>query len=407
LTNSSRRLTTIGLLGPAIVAGVAYLDPGNVATNLTAGSSYGFLLVWVIIAANLAAALVQFLSAKLGLVTGESLPGVLGQRFKSRPARLAFWAQAELVAMATDLAEIIGGALALYLLFDLPLFVGGLITSVVSILMLQLGAKRGVFSYQSIIISLVAITAIGFVAGLFVNPPQASDILSGMVPRVIDQGSLLLVVGIFGATIMPHAIYAHSALVRDRFGSDLAVPEKLRVLKVMKWDVGIAMTIAGFVNLAILLVGAVNLFGVVGTETIEGAHKAIESSLGVVIATTFAIGLLASGLASTSIGAYAGSVIMGGLLKAKVPLLARRIVSLIPALIILALTNDATWALVLSQVLLSFGIPFALFPLIRLTSISSVMGEFKNKLWVSLLGYLIAGVVSSLNLTLLWLTLFA
>lgn len=404
---SPKKITTISLLGPAIVAGVAYLDPGNVATNLTAGSSYGFLLVWVIIAANLAAALVQFLSAKLGLVTGQSLPGVLGQRFKSRTGRLAFWAQAELVAMATDLAEIIGGALALYLLFDLPLFVGGLITSIVSILMLQFGAKRGVFSYQSIIISLVAITAIGFVAGLFVNPPQGADVLAGMVPRVIDEGSLLLVVGIFGATIMPHAIYAHSALVRDRFGSEQTDASKARILKAMRWDVGIAMTIAGFVNLAILLVGAVNLYGVVGTETIEGAHGAIESSLGGVIATVFAIGLLASGLASTSIGAYAGSVIMGGLLKAQLPILLRRIVSLVPALIILAFTDDATWALVLSQVLLSFGIPFALFPLIRLTSMSQVMGNFKSKLWVSSLGYVIAALVSGLNLTLLWLTLSA
>jgi manganese transport protein len=404
---SAKKITTLSLLGPAVVAGVAYLDPGNVATNLTAGSSYGFLLVWVIVAANLAAALVQFLSAKLGVVTGESLPGVLGARFKSRTGRLAFWAQAELVAMATDLAEIIGGALALYLLFDLPLLAGGLITSVVSILMLQFGAQRGAFSYQNIIISLVAITAIGFVAGLFVNPPRAGDVLAGLVPRVVDQGSLLLVVGIFGATIMPHAIYAHSALVRDRFGGGLSNGQKTRILQGMRWDVGIAMTIAGFVNLAILLVGATNLFGIDGTETIEGAHGAIESSLGVSVAAIFAIGLLASGLASTSIGAYAGSVIMGGLLKTKLPMLLRRVVSLIPALIILALTSDATWALVLSQVMLSFGIPFALFPLIRLTSMSDVMGDFKSKNWVSTLGYLIATVVTALNLTLLWLTLFA
>lgn len=394
-------------MGPAVVAGVAYLDPGNVATNLTAGSTYGFLLVWVIVAANLAAALVQFLSAKLGVVTGESLPGVLGKRFKSRLGRLAFWVQAELVAMATDLAEIIGGALALYLLFDLPLFVGGLITSFVSILMLHFGGKRGAFSYQNIIISLVAITAIGFVAGLFVNPPQAQDVLSGLVPRVVDQGSMLLVVGIFGATIMPHAIYAHSALVRDRFGPDLQSSQKWRILRATKWDVGIAMAIAGFVNLAILLVGAVNLFGVVGTETIPGAHSAIESGLGSAVAVIFAVGLLASGLASTSIGAYAGSVIMGGLLKAQLPILLRRVISLIPALVILAVTSDATWALVLSQVVLSFGIPFALFPLIRLTSITEVMGEFKSKRWVSSLGYSIAAVVSALNLALLWLTLFA
>ena len=404
---SAKKITTISLLGPAVVAGVAYLDPGNVATNLTAGSTYGFLLVWVIVAANLAAALVQFLSAKLGVVSGRSLPEVLGGRFKTRSGRLAFWAQAELVAMATDLAEIIGGALALYLLFGLPLFVGGLITGAISILMLQLSAKRGPFSFQSLIIGLVGITGVGFVAGLFVNPPQIGDVLAGLVPRFVDQGSLLLVVGIFGATIMPHAIYAHSALVRDRFGADLSDGHKSRILQGMRWDVAIAMSIAGFVNLAILLVGAVNLFGVDGTDTIVGAHNSIQSSLGGVIAAIFAIGLLASGLASTSIGAYAGSVIMEGLLRTKWPLLARRVVSLLPALGVLAITNDATWALVLSQVLLSFGIPFALFPLIRMTSNSQVMGGFKSKRWVSALGYSIAAVVSALNLALLWLTLFA
>lgn len=404
---SPKKIRTFSLLGPALVAGVAYLDPGNVATNLTAGSTYGFLLVWVIVAANLAASLVQFLSAKLGVVTGQSLPEVLGKRFKSRGGRLAFWVQAELVAMATDLAEIIGGALALFLLFDLPLFIGGLITSAVSILMLQLSARRGAFSFQNVIIGLVAITGIGFVTGLFVNPPQISDVFAGLVPRVVDQGSLLLVVGIFGATIMPHAIYAHSALVRDRFGADLTAPHKSRILQAMRWDVGIAMAIAGFVNLAILLVGAVTLFGVEGTDSIVGAHTAIESSMGGLIAAVFAIGLLASGLASTSIGAYAGSIIMDGLLHVKWPVLARRVVSLIPALAILAITTDATWALVLSQVLLSFGIPFALFPLIRLTSLGQVMGEFKSKIWVSALGYLIALVVSGLNVVLLWLTLSA
>jgi manganese transport protein len=206
---------------------------------------------------------------------------------------------------------------------------------------------------------------------------------------------------------MPHAIYAHSALVRDRFGADLSDSHKSRILQGMRWDVAIAMSIAGFVNLAILLVGAVNLFGVDGTDTIVGAHNSIQGSLGGVIAAIFAIGLLASGLASTSIGAYAGSVIMGGLLRTKWSLLARRMVSLLPALGVLAITSDATWALVLSQVLLSFGIPFALFPLIRMTSNSQVMGGFTSKRWVSTLGYAIAAVVSALNLALLWLTLFA
>ena len=398
-----RRFAIFSLLGPAIVAGVAYLDPGNVATNLTAGAGYGYLLVWVIVAANLSAALVQFLSAKLGVVAGKSLPDVMGEQFKTRFGRLAFWGQAELVAMATDLAEIIGGALALYLLFGLPLLLGGFITGVLSILLLQLSAKRGPFSFQSIMIGLVAITGVGFVAGLFVKSPDLSAILGGLVPRIQDSASLLLVVGIFGATIMPHAIYAHSALARDRFGVGLTDERKLQLIGATKLDVGIAMAIAGFVNLAILLVGAVNLFGAANTDSIVGAHAAIGSTLGPIVAGIFAIGLLASGLASTSIGAYAGAVIMDGLLKVKLSLLARRVISLLPALVILAVTDDATWALVLSQVVLSFGIPFALFPLIRITSRAEIMGGFKNRALTSILGYLIAAMITALNLVLLWL----
>jgi manganese transport protein len=397
------RFAIFSLLGPAIVAGVAYLDPGNVATNLTAGAGYGYLLVWVIVAANLSAALVQFLSAKLGVVTGKSLPEVLGEQIKNRFGRLAFWAQAELVAMATDLAEIIGGALALYLLFDLPLMLGGFITGVLSILLLQFSAKRGPFSFQNIMIGLVAITGVGFVAGLFLKSPDLGAVIGGLVPRIQDSASLLLVVGIFGATIMPHAIYAHSALARDRFGSDLAADRKQQLIVATRLDVGIAMTVAGFVNLAILLMGAVNLFGVTDTESIVGAHAAIANTLGSVVAGIFAVGLLASGLASTSIGAYAGAVIMEGLLKVRLSLLARRVISLLPGLLILAVTDDATWALVISQVVLSFGIPFALFTLIRITSRADMMGSFKNRALTNAFGYAIAALITALNMVLLWL----
>lgn len=399
-----RRFQSIRLLGPAIVAGVAYLDPGNVATNLTAGSRFGFLLVWVIVVANLAASLIQFLSAKLGVVTGQSLPEVLGQRFKSRFARLAFWVQAELVAMATDLAEVIGGALALYLLFDLPLYVGGLITVAVSLALLQLNPNGGRFGFQSIMISMVAITALGFIAGLFFGPPSLADVASGLVPRFTDETSLLVAVGIFGATIMPHAIYAHSALARDRFGVGLTDQRKSRLLRASKLDVAVAMTVAGLANLAILLIGAVNLFGVPDTDTIPGAHAAFEASLGPVAALIFAIGLLASGLASTSVGAYSGAAIMDGLLRVRIPVFYRRLISLIPAMLILMSTADATWALVISQVVLSFGIPFALFPLIRFTSNPDLMGAFVNRRLVTALGYLIAILVSGLNAVLLVLT---
>lgn len=401
---SQGRFAFMRLLGPAIVAGVAYLDPGNVATNLTAGSKFGFLLVWVIVVANLAASLIQYLSAKLGIVTGQNLPEILGKRFKSRFGRLAFWVQAELVAMATDLAEVIGGALALYLLFDLPLFVGGLITGAVSLALLQLNPTGGRFGFQSIMIGLVTITALGFIAGVFFGPPAISDVVGGLVPQFTDETSLLIAVGILGATIMPHAIYAHSALAKDRFGDGLTNERKSRLLSATKLDVAIAMTIAGLANLAILLTGAVTLFGVADTDTIPGAHAAFEANLGPVAALIFAIGLLASGLASTSVGAYSGAAIMDGLLRVRIPVFYRRLISLIPAMLILLSAADATWALVLSQVVLSFGIPFALFPLIRFTSNSTLMGKFVNRRLVTALGYLIAVLVSGLNLVLLVLT---
>lgn len=401
---SQGRFAFMRLLGPAIVAGVAYLDPGNVATNLTAGSKFGFLLVWVIVVANLAASLIQYLSAKLGIVTGQNLPEILGKRFKSRFGRLAFWVQAELVAMATDLAEVIGGALALYLLFDLPLFVGGLITGAVSLALLQLNPTGGRFGFQSVMIGLVAITALGFIAGVFFGPPAISDVVGGLVPRFTDETSLLIAVGILGATIMPHAIYAHSALAKDRFGDGLTNERKSRLLSATKLDVAIAMTIAGLANLAILLTGAVTLFGVADTDTIPGAHAAFEANLGPVAALIFAIGLLASGLASTSVGAYSGAAIMDGLLRVRIPVFYRRLISLIPAMLILLSAADATWALVLSQVVLSFGIPFALFPLIRFTSNATLMGKFVNRRLVTALGYLIAVLVSGLNLVLLVLT---
>jgi manganese transport protein len=253
-------------------------------------------------------------------------------------------------------------------------------------------------------IGMVAITAFGFIAGIFFGPPTLAEVASGLAPRFTDETSLLVAVGIFGATIMPHAIYAHSALARDRFGSDLTLERKSRLLSATKLDVALAMTIAGLANLAILLIGAVNLFGVADTDTIPGAHAAFEANLGPVAALIFAIGLLASGLASTSVGAYAGAVIMDGLLRWRIPVFYRRLISLIPALIILVSTADATWALVVSQVVLSFGIPFALFPLIRFTSDQSLMGQFANRKFVSLLGYAIAVFVTALNAVLLVLT---
>ena len=473
------------LIGPALVAGVAYLDPGNVASNMTAGARYGYLLVWVVVLGNVMAWLIQYLSAKLGIVTGKSLPETLGDRIRSTWGRRAYWLQAELVAMATDIAEVIGGAVALNLLFGIPLLWGGAITGAVSIALLLIQSRRGPRPFEFVIIGLLAIIALGFSFGVFVAPPDGAGVVAGLVPRFEGTDSVLLAASILGATIMPHAIYAHSALARDRFApratkvpvlpGDLpglgrtasvwgarrtpqmdgtrpkpATPEPdtatdtvtvatgtptgaaapvsygaalsdraaadptlaelrgiptSRLLRATKWDVSIAMLIAGTVNLCILLLAAANLAGVPGTDSLEGAYDALYAGLGPLVATLFAVGLLASGLASTSVGAYAGAEIMHGLLHIRVPLLARRLVTLIPALVILAIGFDPTVALVLSQVVLSFGIPFALVPLVALTANREILGGFRNRVWTTAAGVAASVFLIALNGLLLFLVL--
>lgn len=392
------------LLGPAFVAAIAYVDPGNVAANVSAGAQFGFLLVWVILAANLMAYLVQYLSAKLGLVTGRTLPEAVGARM-GRPTRLGYWVQAELVAMATDLAEIVGGAIALYLLFDLPLLVGGVITGVVSLALLMIKDRRGQSVFERVITGLLAVIAVGFLTSLFAAPPPVADAAGGLVPRFDGAESVLLAAAMLGATVMPHAVYLHSGLTRDRHGHPEAGPQRARLLRATRWDVGIAMLVAGAVNLSMLLVAATNLQGVENTDSIEGAHAAVQNALGPTVALLFAIGLLASGLASSSVGAYAGAMIMQGLLRRSIPLLTRRLVTLLPALLILAIGVDPSRALVLSQVVLSFGIPFALIPLIRLTSDTSLMGGDVNRRVTTALGWAVAGLITLLNVVLIYLTL--
>ncbi|WP_278102937.1 Nramp family divalent metal transporter [Microbacterium proteolyticum] len=401
------------LLGPAMVAGVAYLDPGNVASNMTAGAVFGYLLVWVVVLGNVMAWLIQYLSAKLGIVTGESLPQLLGRRIRRPWARRAYWLQAELVAMATDVAEVIGGAVALNLLFGIPLLGGGAITGVVSIAVLLVQSRRGARAFETVVIGLLIIIAVGFTAGLFFAPPDAAAVVGGLVPRFDGATSVLLAASILGATIMPHAIYAHSALTRDRFApaeptaaADLEAARGLstpRLLRATRWDVTIALAVAGTVNLAILLLAAANLTGVEGTDSLEGAYAALRDGLGPLVATLFAIGLLASGLASTSVGAYAGAEIMHGLLRVRVPLLARRLVTLIPALLILGAGIDPTLALVLSQVVLSFGIPFALIPLVVLTARRDVLGLHRNRTLTTVAGVAASVFLVGLNAVLLWL----
>ncbi len=354
------------LLGPAVVAGVAYLDPGNVASNMTAGAQYGYLLVWVVVAGNAMAWLIQYLSAKLGIVTGRSLPETLGQRLTRRPARYAFWVQAELVAMATDIAEIIGGAVALYLLFGLPLLAGGVITGVVSMLLLTLQSRRGPRPFERVITGLVLIIAVGFCAGILVRP-------AGSRRRARRPRAALRRLRIGAARRIHPRRHGHAARdlralradprpIRPARGGRLP---HVRCCKATRIDVTIALVVAGSVNVVILLLAAANVRGVSGTNSLEGAHQAISAGLGSGVATLFAVALLASGLASSSVGAYAGAEIMHGLLHVRIPLLVRRLVTLLPALVLLAIGFDPTLALVLSQVVLSFGIPFALIPLVR------------------------------------------
>ncbi|SON60927.1 Divalent metal cation transporter MntH [Mycobacterium simulans] len=391
------------LLGPAFVAAIAYVDPGNVAANVSSGAQFGYLLLWVIVAANVMAGLVQYLSAKLGLVTGQSLPEAIGNRM-GRPARLAFWAQAEIVAMATDVAEVIGGAIALRILFNLPLPIGGIITGVISLLLLTVQDRRGQRLFETVITGLLMVIAIGFTSSFFVATPPPDAVLAGLLPRFNGTESVLLAAAILGATVMPHAVYLHSGLARDRHGHPEPGAIRRRLLRVTRWDVGLAMIIAGGVNAAMLLVAALNMRGRGETASIEGAYVAVHDTLGATIAVLFAVGLLASGLASASVGAYAGAMIMQGLLHWSVPMLVRRLITLCPAVAILAMGFDPTRTLVLSQVVLSFGIPFAVLPLVRLTSNSEVMGSDINHRVTTVVGWVVAVMISLLNVVLIYLT---
>ncbi|MQY24884.1 Nramp family divalent metal transporter [Nocardia aurantia] len=398
-----RARTASTLLGPAFVAAVAYVDPGNVASNVSGGARYGYLLVWVVVLANVMAALVQYLSAKLGLVTGRSLPEMVRER-ADRPVRLAYWAQAELAAMATDLAEVVGGAIALQLLFGLPPLLGGLITVVVSMLLLVVQNRGGQQPFERVIIGLLAVISVGFVASVVLSPPSLSHTVNGLLPRFDGTRSVLLAAAIIGATVMPHVIYLHSGLARDRHGHPAPGPRRRVLLRATRWDVAVAMLIAGIVNLAMLLMAAHTFGGRGDVDTIQAAHAAVRDALGPGAALLLAVGLLASGLASTSVGASAGAMIMAGLLRRRVPLLVRRIVTLLPALVVLVAGVDTTQALIVSQVVLSFAIPLALIPLVRFTGDRGLMGDDVNHRLTTAAAWVITTVISGLNLLLIYLT---
>ncbi|MGI8691607.1 MAG: Nramp family divalent metal transporter [Geodermatophilaceae bacterium] len=388
------------LVGPAFVAAIAYVDPGNFATNFAGGASFGYELVWVIVAANLMAMVIQSLSGKLGLATGLSLPELCREHYR-RPVTRGLWVQAEAVAMATDLAEIIGGAIALQLLFDIPLFTGGLITGAVAFALLGM-QSRGFRPFERVISGLLLVIFLGFLYDLILVVPDPAGVASGLLPSFSGTNSVLLAAGILGATVMPHVIYLHSALTQRRV-SAVTSTERRVLLRYQRIDVVVAMGLAGLVNLAMLVIAAELFFGsdIPDTDTIEGVHAGLQSSLGTTAALAFALALLASGFASSGVGTYSGQIVMQGFLRRQIPLVLRRAVAMAPALIVLAIGVDPTQALIISQVVLSFGIPFALVPLILLTRRGDIMGDLVNRRITTVLAGLIAAVIIALNLFLL------
>ena len=399
-TRPSVRPRALAMLGPAFVAAVAYVDPGNFATNISGGAKFGYLLLWVIVAANLLAMLIQNLSGKMGIATGHNLPELCRIHFP-RQVTWGLWAQAELVAMATDLAEFVGAAIALNLLFGVPLFEAGLMTAVVSFAVLGL-QRRGHRRFELVIIGMLGVVLLGFLYDTLRIGFDGGEAAKGLIPGFEGTDSVLLATGILGATVMPHVIYLHSALTQRRIVTS-STEEKRRLLRFQRVDVTIAMGLAGLANVAMLIVAA-SLFhanGLTNVDTIEEAHKGFETLVGPGAALAFALALLASGLASSSVGTLAGQVVMQGFIARTIPMVLRRLVTMLPALIVLAIGVNPTEALVLSQVVLSFGIPFALIPLLLLTRRRDIMGGLVNRRITTVAASIAAALIIALNLFLL------
>ena len=388
-------------LGPAFIACVAYIDPGNFATNIAAGAQFGYLLLWVVVGANLIAMLIQTQSAKLGIATGKNLPELCRETF-SRRSSIGLWVQAEVVAMACDVAEVVGAALGLNLLFGIPLFPAALIAGVGAFAILAL-QERGFRRLEAAVAVLAGVVLVAFGFEIFFAKPNAGDVAGHLFrPGFDGTESILLTTGIIGATVMPHVVYLHSALTQKRVvgrNDD----ERRRILRFEKIDVVIAMSIAGAVNLAMMIMAA-SLFhegGLTGIDSIEGAFQGLQTTVSDNAATIFGIALLASGFASTSVGTMSGQVVMQGFIRRRIPIFLRRALTLAPALLILALGIDPTKALVISQVILSFGIPFALIPLVLIARRRDVMGALVNPPWLTVLASVLAGLIIALNVFLL------
>ncbi|MCY7340450.1 MAG: Nramp family divalent metal transporter [Pseudonocardia sp.] len=389
--------------GPAFVAAIAYVDPGNFATNFSAGAEFGYLLLWVIVAANLLAMVIQTLSAKLGMATGRNLPELCRDHFP-RPVSRLMWVQAELVAIATDLAEVIGGAIALNLLFGIPLFTGGVITGIVAFALLALQG-RGHRPFELAVAGLFGVILLGFLSTVFRVEIAVGDAAAGLLPRFDGTDSVLLATGILGATVMPHVIYLHSALTQARIPAT-SVADRRFLLRRQLLDVVVGMGLAGLVNAAMLVIAAALFFGsdIPDTDTLQGVHVGLARVLDQPAAFAFALALLASGFASSGVGTYAGQVVMQGFIRRRIPLLVRRLLTLTPALVVLGLGFDPTQALVLSQVVLSFGIPFALVPLVLLTRRRDIMAELVNRRVTTAVAGAAAVVIIGLNVFLIWQT---
>jgi len=389
-------------LGPAFVASVAYVDPGNFATNIEGGAKFGYMLLWVIVASNLTAMLVQALSAKLGIATGRNLAEMCRDRF-SRPVVWGMWVISELVAMATDLAEFLGAAIGFNLLFHIPLLPAALLTGVATLAILAL-ERHGFRAIEAVITVLVGVIALAYVIETFLDRPDWGLLAySAVVPRFQGTESILLATGILGATVMPHVVFLHSALTQKRIVPRDSAEAK-RIFRYETIDVALAMGIAGAVNGAMLIMAAATFHsaGLVQVASIEEAHRTLEPLLGRAASVAFAISLLASGLSSATVGTMAGQVIMQGFLHRRIPIWVRRLVTMLPAIVVIAMKLDPTRTLVLSQVVLSFGLPFAIIPLVLFTGSRNIMGALVNRLATSALAWAATAVIVALNLFLLY-----
>lgn len=390
-------------LGPAFIVSVAYIDPGNFATNISGGSEFGYALIWVILFSNLMAIFLQIMSAKLGIATGHNLPEMCAKVF-SKKTNWVFWIVAEIGAMATDLAEFLGGTLGLYLLFHIPMIYAGFITGIITFFICYM-EKYGQKAIEIIISVLVAIICIAYTIELFLAKPDWFQVgIHTIIPSLPNSQALLIAVGMLGATVMPHVIYLHSHLVQHR-GTDTSIEGKLRHLKMEKIDVTIAMNIAFIVNAAMVIVSAAvfNKNGLI-VDTMEQAHASLQPLLGSLSSGAFGIALLASGLSSSAVGTMAGQTIMKGFVNLSIPINIRRLITIMPALAIIALGINPMNALVLSQVALSFILPFPIIQMLTIARRKDLMGIMANRNWVRILGIIIAAIIISLNMVLLYLT---